>query len=135
MNHKLILTATFLIIASMIFWWRRPSYTPTPKDTQQELIVGTNADFPPFSFIKDGTIVGFDIDIAHEVAHRLNKKLTLIDLPFIALIPELQMGAIHIIAAGMTATEERAKQVYFTRPYIQGVPLLVISLTSNPPIH
>jgi ABC-type amino acid transport substrate-binding protein len=30
------------------------------------LIVGTNAEFPPFSFIQNGHITGFDIDVIEE---------------------------------------------------------------------
>ena len=39
------------------------------------LIVGTNAEFPPFTFRQEGEIVGFDIDIAKEVSKRLGREL------------------------------------------------------------
>jgi len=42
------------------------------------------------------------------------EDLKLVDMPFEALIPELQMHKIGFIAAGMTRTEERAKRVSFT---------------------
>lgn len=112
-------------------------FTSPAKDIQQQeaagktLIVGTSADFPPFSTIKDGKIVGFDIDIAKMVAAKLGKELTLKDMPFTALIPQIQLGKIQLIAAGMTATPQRAKRVFFTHPYLTGDPLIVITLADN----
>src|SRR5580704_2849514 len=84
------------------------------------LLVGTNAEFAPYSFIDNGQIVGFDIDVAQEVAQRLGKTITFKDMPFESLLPELQLGRIEIIAAGITPTQERAQKVLFTKPYVEG---------------
>ena len=75
------------------------------------LVVGTNAEFAPFSFREGNKIVGFDIDIAREVCQRLGKEMELKDMPFDALLPELTLGSVHFVAAGMSCTEERAKRV------------------------
>ncbi|HBS48327.1 TPA: basic amino acid ABC transporter substrate-binding protein [Candidatus Dependentiae bacterium] len=91
------------------------------------IIVGTNAEYPPFSFVKNDTIVGFDIDIISEICKRLGKKIIIKDMPFDVLIPEIQRGSINLIAAGMTPTEERAKEVIFTQCYFVGDPLVIIS--------
>jgi len=111
----------------------------THKKAQKEnaahiLKVGTNAEYPPFAFVEGNTIVGFDIDIIKEVAKRLGKEIDIQDLPFTTLIPYLTVGKIQVIAAGMTPTKERAKQVIFTKPYLDGDPLIVISPAKNPPI-
>lgn len=91
------------------------------------LIVGTNAEFPPFAYIEDNQIVGFDIDVAKAVAHTLNKKITFKDMPFDALIPAVVLGQVDFVAAGMSATEERAKRVFFTRSYLPADPLVILS--------
>lgn len=98
------------------------------KDT---LIVGTNAEFPPFSSIENGKIVGFDIDIAINVAERLGKKIEFKDMPFDALIPDAVLGHVDFVAAGMSYTDERAKRVLFTKPYLSGDPLVILT-TANP---
>src|SRR6185369_11452130 len=82
------------------------------------LIVGTNAEFPPYCYIENNIIVGFDIDIAKEVAQRLGKSIQFKDMPFDALIPDIILGNVDFVAAGMSYTEERAKRVSFTRPYL-----------------
>lgn len=120
-----------LLIASMAFIWITKK-KPAQTYDHTKLIVGTNAEYPPFSFVKNDTIVGFDIDVAQEVCKRLNKKMALVDMSFDALLPKIQLGTVQLVAAGMTITPERSKRVIFTRPYLINDPLLIISLANNP---
>lgn len=91
------------------------------------LIVGTNAEFPPFTYIENKTIVGFDIEIASEVAKRLGKPIQFKDMPFDALIPDVTFGHVDFVAAGLSYTEERAKRVLFTKSYISQDPFVILS--------
>jgi polar amino acid transport system substrate-binding protein len=133
-------TPLYIIIAlilgtSAILWYRaeKKIITATPIDT---VIVGTNAEFQPFSFKESDEITGFDIDVITEVLKRLNKKIVIKDMPFDALIPEIQLGNIHIIAAGITPTPERAQRALFTRPHLaSGNPLVIISLPILPIVN
>lgn len=86
--------------------------------------VGTNSEFPPYSYLENGELTGFDIDVAKEAARRLGKEVKFKDLPFDALIPELVLGHVDFVAAGMTATEERAKRVLFTESYLNDDPFV-----------
>ena len=97
------------------------------------ITVGTNSEFPPFSFKSNGKLVGFDIDIANEVCRRLHKNVHFKDMPFDALLPDLLFGNIDFIAAGMSYTAERAERVSFTKPYLTDDPLMVLMLTSSAP--
>ncbi len=129
---KRFLTAVILIAIGIgaFFWFRK---TAERKPLGEILIVGTSADFPPFSFRgSDDSIVGFDIDIIKEVAQRLSKKIDLQDKPFGTLLPQLELGQIHVIAAGMTPTAERAKRVHFTKPYLSGNPLQIVTPLDAP---
>ncbi|MDB6081397.1 MAG: artP, partial [Chlamydiia bacterium] len=96
-----------------------------------KIIVGTNAEFPPFTFIDKGEVVGFDIDVAKEVCKRLGKEMQLKDMPFDALVPELTLGYVQFVAAGMSHTEERAKRVLFTKSYGSNDPLVILTLTKK----
>src|SRR5579863_3065814 len=131
-------TSLFVIVAvilatSAIIWYRaeKTIITATPLDA---VIVGTNAEFQPFSFKQDDVITGFDIDVIAEVLKRLDKKMVLKDMPFDALIPEIQLGNIHVIAAGITPTPERAQRALFTKPHLTGGKLIIVSLKKNPPV-
>lgn len=100
------------------------------NSTSSHLTVGTNAEFPPYTFIEKGEIVGFDVDIAKEIGKRMGKEIQFKDMPFDALIPDLIFNKIDFIAAGLTVTEERAKRIAFTKPYLQGEPLVILSLNN-----
>lgn len=95
--------------------------------TENVLIVGTNAEFPPFTYIENQKIVGFDIDIANEVAIRLGKAIQFKDMPFDALIPEITLGNVDFVAAGLSYTDARAERVFFTKPYLAEDPLVIFS--------
>jgi len=41
------------------------------------------------------------------------------------------LGNIHVIAAGITPTQERAQRALFTRPHLSGNPLVIISQKNN----
>ncbi len=126
-----ILAILALFIISAFFIFKNAKKAKKPIKKSNELSVGTNAEFPPFTYVQNNDIIGFDIDIIKEVAKRLNKKLILRDMPFDALIPDIQLGNIHIIAAGVTPTSERAKRVLFTKPYLTGDPLIIITRAEN----
>lgn len=92
-----------------------------------KLIVGTEPTFPPFEFVDEkNQVVGFDIDIANELAKRLGVKLEIVNLPFDSLIPALLQGKIDLIIAGMTITAERAKVVDFSKPYFEANQAIVV---------
>lgn len=125
-----------LIISIFGVWYfarnKIGSYIPKDENT---IIVGTNAEFAPFTFIKNNEIVGFDIDVVKEVAHRLGKKVSIKDMGFDSLILEALSGQIQVIAAGMTCTPERQQKLFFTLPYIEEDPLVIISLAGKPAFH
>ncbi|MDR3551308.1 MAG: transporter substrate-binding domain-containing protein [Candidatus Babeliales bacterium] len=130
-NKSLIIAASLFIGVTALFYYKS-KHAPLP-DMQEVILVGTNAEFPPFTFIDEQrNIVGFDIDIATEVVKTLGKKMKLKDLSFDMLIPEAQTGSIQIIAAGITPTLERANHLIFTKPYLSGESLIVVTLNKNP---
>lgn len=104
------------------------------KPDSTVLVVGTNAEFPPFEYIENDKLIGFDIDLLQEIAKRMGKRLEIKDMPFSTLIAQLQMGGIHLIAAGLTPTAERAEHVLFSHKYISGDPLLMVTLATKTPL-
>ena len=124
------ITLLVVIISTMVgsyFFLNKKNPARQHVESIDTIIIGTNAEYPPFSSIKNGEIAGLDIDIAEQVCARLNKKYVLQDKPFDALVPELQLGTVHMVAAGMTPTKQRERQVFFTTPYFKGDSLLIIS--------
>jgi polar amino acid transport system substrate-binding protein len=85
---------------------------------KKELVVGTAADMPPLNMtLKDGKIVGMEMDIATLMANSIEVKLTLKPMPFNTLLPALEAGQVDLILSGMTMTPLRNTQVAFAGPY------------------
>ncbi len=94
-------------------------------------VVGTSAGFPPFEYIEDGEIVGFDIDLMEAIAESQGFEIEWTDISFDSLIPGLNAGTIDIVAAGMTITDERAQVVDFTDPYFSANQALLVKEDSG----
>jgi polar amino acid transport system substrate-binding protein len=90
------------------------------------LKLGTNAAFPPFEYVDGAKIVGFDITMGQKIASDAGANLEVVDMAFDSLIPALASGAIDFIAAGMSVTEERQKNVDFSLPYFESEQVIII---------
>lgn len=93
--------------------------------------MGTNAAFPPFEYTEGAEIVGFDVTVSNLIARDYGKELKVVDMSFDGLIAALQAGSIDFIAAGMTATEERRKNVDFSEPYYSSKQTIIVRADSN----
>ncbi|ABS60905.1 basic amino acid ABC transporter substrate-binding protein [Fervidobacterium nodosum] len=123
-----------MVIAVLLVVLTVTSFAQTLTQIKQrgKLIVGTEPTFPPFEFVDEkNQVVGFDIDIAMELAKRLGVKLEIVSLPFDSLIPALQQGKIDLAIAGMTITKERAKVVDFSKPYFEANQAIVVRKDSK----
>ena len=83
-----------------------------------KLIVGTNAEFPPFEYMNDKKQPeGFDIAMIKEIGKRMGKKVEIKNMEFKSLIGAMESDSINAIIAGMTKTEKREKAVDFSDSY------------------
>lgn len=86
-----------------------------------ELVVGLSADYSPYEFhtMIDGkdTIVGFDVEIAKEIAKDLGVKLNIKEMKFDSLLTALPAGQIDMIISGMNPDPKREKVVDFSEIY------------------
>ena len=67
----------------------------------------------------DGELIGFEIDVARQLAADMGVKAQLLAYDVDRLVPALEAGEIDVIAAGMTITPERALHVNFSQPYAE----------------
>lgn len=83
------------------------------------LVVGVKDSLPPFGYVdeKSREIVGYDIDFARAIANKLGVKLEVKPVTSASRMPQLMEGNIDMIAATMTKTAERAKQIDFSHTY------------------
>lgn len=99
----------------------------------EELVMGTNAAFPPYEFYdEDGeTIIGIDAEIAQAVADKLGMTLTIKDMEFDSLLTAVQSGAVDIVFAGLTVTDERKESVDFSVTYATGIQVIIVPEDSD----
>ena len=93
------------------------------------LVVGTKADYKPYGFRDpNGAIVGFEPDLAKDVADRLKVKLELEPVVSSNRMQFLQQGKIDLMLATMNVTDERRKIVGIVDPsyYASGVNVFAV---------
>jgi cystine transport system substrate-binding protein len=81
-------------------------------------VANTQAN-PPYSFIDEsGDLVGYDVDVAEEVASRMGiDNVEFVVGTFQTFIPGLQSDKWDAAVSGLTITDERKAQVEFSCPY------------------
>ena len=94
---------------------------------QAPLVVGMDLSYPPFEMRDaNGNPSGISAELAHALASSLNRDITILNIPFGSLIESLTKSKIDLIISSMTATEERAKVISFSDPYVKtGLCLLI----------
>lgn len=99
------------------------------KAEPQALVLGTNAEFPPFETLggKDGAeVVGFDVEVAKAIAAKAGRPLAIRNMPFDRLLPALAAGQLDFVLAGLTITPERAQAVDFSEPYYKATQAVLV---------
>lgn len=102
------------------------------SSSKGELVMGLDNAFPPMGFLDENNeIVGFDVDVAKEVAKRLDMTLKLQPIDWGQKESELLADQIDCLWNGYTITEDRKKQVIFTEPYMQNRQVIVVKKDSE----
>ena len=101
------------------------------EETENKIIVGTSADYPPFEYVENGKIVGFDIELITSLLEKLGYTVEVQDIGFDSLIPSLVSNKIDVIAAAMTITPEREEQIDFSDPYYNSDQSILVQADSD----
>jgi polar amino acid transport system substrate-binding protein len=83
------------------------------------LRVGVTLYAPWATRAANGDIVGFEVDVATQLAADMGVKVEILPYDVERLIPALEGGEIDVIAAGLAITPERALHVNFSNPYAE----------------
>ena len=91
-----------------------------------KLVLGLDDTFAPMGFRDDsGEIVGFDIDLAKEVASRMGVELEIKPIDWSSSILSLNKGDIDVLWNGVTINESRKEQINFSKPYLNNRLIIV----------
>lgn len=100
------------------------------SNEKDKMILVTEAGFAPYEYYENGQIVGIDIDIGKEIAKALGVELEIKDVYFDSIISEIKTGKSDIGAAGISYTEERAKEVDFSVDYMVSRQVMIVKKDS-----
>lgn len=98
----------------------------TLDESKDQLVVATNAEFPPFEYTEGNTFLGVDMEIAALLAQKLGKELVIQHMDFEAVCLSVGSHKCDIAMAGLTITEERKDSVTFTDSYYQASQKLIV---------
>lgn len=87
--------------------------TPAPLEEGGEFLFCTDVPYPPAETQVGDEFVGYEIDIAREVAKRLGTTAEFQKTAFDGIIPALQAKKCDAIISSMNSTEERKQEVDF----------------------
>ena len=96
-----------------------------------KLTVCSDVPYEPFEFQKDGKTVGFDMDIAAEVAKDLKAELSVVDSSFEAIETGTALTQCDVSISSISITDTRKSVMDFSTPYLDDDLALVASTDSG----
>ena len=130
MKKFLALMLTLVVASAFIAGCGGEKSAPK-KEAPKKIVVGLDDNFPPMGFKNEkNEIVGFDIDMAKEVAKRLNRPVEFKPIDWSSKEAELKSGRIDVIWNGLNITDERKKNMAFSKPYMECKQLIFVKAGS-----
>lgn len=130
-----LVALVFLFIVLVVVACAAPTAAPSssgsaasglPDLKGRALKVGSDTTYPPFESVdKDKKIVGFDVELVDEICKKINCKATFNTADFDGLMIAVNNKTYDFSASGWTITDERAKTVDFSLPYMPNTEVLV----------
>jgi polar amino acid transport system substrate-binding protein len=96
-----------------------------------KLTVCSDVPYEPFEFQKDGKIVGFDMDIANEIAKDLKAELSVVDSSFEAIETGTALTGCDLSISSVSITDVRKSVMDFSNPYMDDDLTLVATTASG----
>ena len=98
------------------------------KEESKKIVVGLDDSFPPMGFKDEkNEIVGFDIDLAKEVAKRLGREVEFTAIDWNSKEAELKSGRVDILWNGLDITDKRKENMLFSEPYMDNRQIVFVA--------
>lgn len=102
------------------------------QESENSISFAGSGGYPPFNYVTDeGDVIGFDVDVAAEIAERMGRELEYKTTAWDGIIEGLRAGRYNGILGSMAVTEEREKVVDFSDPYYYSGPQLIVRKDSE----
>ena len=119
-RRRLLAAAPSLLLAPALFSRSAQAATTLEKIRAAGVMnIGNGGAFPPFEYVADGKLMGFDRDLGDELCKRMGVRAEWQVFEFAGLIPALTSGRVDTLITAFTKTEERAARIAFSDAYYQ----------------
>ena len=133
MKKLMVIVAVMAVISVGFVGCKKEKKDAAPSNAVEALkargvfVLGLDASFPPLGYMDDDNeVVGYDIDLAKEVAKRMGVSFKAQPIDWDAKEMELSTGKIDCIWNGFTITDERKEALSFTPAYLNNAQVLIV---------
>ena len=98
---------------------------------KKQLVMATNAEFPPYEYYEGDVVVGIDAEIAKAIADECGAELVVEDMAFDSILTSVQSGKADMGIAGLTITEDRLQNVDFSNSYAIATQVIIVNEDST----
>jgi ABC-type amino acid transport substrate-binding protein len=126
-----LVSMTGCVSFSSMFHGTLPAEQTNTNDAESKvLVIGIDSTYPPFEYIEEGEMIGFDVDLANEIAKRLGKEIRLESIKWDTDFRLLREGAMDLIISAVPYNPEKDAIVDFSKPYFS-MNYMLISLSGS----
>ncbi len=91
------------------------------------LRIGIDDTYPPMEYKDEaGNNAGFDIELAKELAKRMNKEIEFVPTAWSAIFTGLNSNKYDCIISSLSITDDRKKTIAYTRPYVANSQTIIV---------
>ncbi|MDQ0150013.1 ABC transporter permease subunit [Eubacterium multiforme] len=126
----LIITSLLLIVFAFIGCESNKNFK---EDTinSKTITIGTSGTYYPFTFLNNGKLEGFEIDMWNEIGKHIGYNIEFKPASFSGLFGMLESGKVNTIANQITITNERKEKYNFTNPTVYSGAQIIVKKDNN----
>ncbi len=117
--------AAYVSVTGMIEWYKNRPPTLAEAFPTGTMVVGVDGTFPPFAVDNGQEMYGIDIDLANELADRMELEVRFVNMGFDGLYDSLIDGQVDVVISALLVNSARTRDVRYTLPYFNNGLVLV----------
>jgi polar amino acid transport system substrate-binding protein len=114
------------VLFAKIEWAENKDNTWDRIEQSRALRIAMDASYPPFEDLDGaGNIIGFDVDLAHEIGRRLGLQIAITNIAYDGLADALVSGQVDMLLSALTAPPQLEGKARLSIPYFNAGDVLV----------
>jgi polar amino acid transport system substrate-binding protein len=131
MKKNLVLISLIMTVVMLAGCSGQGAGTPSAIKSKGELVVATNAEFPPFEYMEQSKFVGVDMDIAQAIADKLGVKLKIDNMSFDSVLAAVPSGKADLGISGLSTDPDRLKVMDFSDTYFASSVMMIVGIDNS----